>query len=321
MRNATIDSLKGFAIILVVIGHVLQNTIIDYDENILFRLIYSFHMPLFFFLSGYVSKNKISVINLKKYFVALIIPFISFAIISSLYIGYQGIEDNYRVAHNIIKTLIYPDNGLWFLYVLFVIHILNYIASRTSILYVILIIVFITAISKVLDSQNVLGLRTIVIFSIYFFLGKYVFKNSEVITRNCSKFYVVLLIIFVCFGYFWHRTDNIYLLSINLSSVASFLYRYFVGLLGIFAFYGLFNKIKISKLALLGQHTLIIYVLNSYFMPFLKWLDFSNIYIIHLIFSTIIIIVLSLIFEYFIEKSKILSFLLLGKNNYFLNAK
>lgn len=44
-RNATIDVLRGFAIILVVIGHagVLQNVR---------DVIYFFHMPLFFFISG-----------------------------------------------------------------------------------------------------------------------------------------------------------------------------------------------------------------------------------------------------------------------------
>lgn len=49
-RILQIDVLKGFAILLVVLGHAIYET---YSENnIVFRMIYSFHMPLFMFLSG-----------------------------------------------------------------------------------------------------------------------------------------------------------------------------------------------------------------------------------------------------------------------------
>ena len=52
-RLLYIDALKGFTILLVVLGHVLQ---VRYDiDNLLYRYIHSFHMPLFMFLSGYVS--------------------------------------------------------------------------------------------------------------------------------------------------------------------------------------------------------------------------------------------------------------------------
>jgi fucose 4-O-acetylase-like acetyltransferase len=47
-RVGWIDFCKGIGIFLVVLGHILRDVIaVDY--------IYSFHMPLFFFLSGLVS--------------------------------------------------------------------------------------------------------------------------------------------------------------------------------------------------------------------------------------------------------------------------
>ncbi len=39
---------------LVVLGHTLQGLYTDFDQNLAFRIIYSFHMPLFFFISGAV---------------------------------------------------------------------------------------------------------------------------------------------------------------------------------------------------------------------------------------------------------------------------
>lgn len=42
-----IDNLKGVLILLVVLGHCIQCTDLDFDHNAVFRYIYSFHMPLF----------------------------------------------------------------------------------------------------------------------------------------------------------------------------------------------------------------------------------------------------------------------------------
>ncbi|MDE2429225.1 MAG: acyltransferase family protein, partial [Burkholderiales bacterium] len=54
-RNPTIDIAKGLGIILVVLGH---NWIVAHEHGELFRVIFSFHMPLFFFLSGVVLKGS-----------------------------------------------------------------------------------------------------------------------------------------------------------------------------------------------------------------------------------------------------------------------
>ena len=46
-RNTYLDILKGAGIILVVLAHVLKSSGGGYE-----RVIYFFHMPLFFFISG-----------------------------------------------------------------------------------------------------------------------------------------------------------------------------------------------------------------------------------------------------------------------------
>ena len=48
-RNPAVDVAKGLGIVLVVFGH---NWIVQRDVGELYRVIFSFHMPLFFFLSG-----------------------------------------------------------------------------------------------------------------------------------------------------------------------------------------------------------------------------------------------------------------------------
>ena len=60
MRNRKIDVLKGIAIILVVLGHVIVGyyDTLYYQTNLIFKICYSFHMPLFIYISGYLVGKK-----------------------------------------------------------------------------------------------------------------------------------------------------------------------------------------------------------------------------------------------------------------------
>lgn len=71
-----VDFLKGLAIILVVIGHNANDDIKEF--------IYSFHMPLFFIMSGFLFSPK----PIKQYFrksvKRLVIPYIAFMIVIAM---------------------------------------------------------------------------------------------------------------------------------------------------------------------------------------------------------------------------------------------
>jgi polysaccharide biosynthesis protein PslL len=78
-RNTTVDIARGIGIILVVLGH---NWTVLQERGELFRVIYSFHLPLFFFLSGLFFRDaeplgKFALARadalLKPYFVVLVL--------------------------------------------------------------------------------------------------------------------------------------------------------------------------------------------------------------------------------------------------------
>ncbi|MBR3759858.1 MAG: acyltransferase family protein [Ruminococcus sp.] len=62
-RIPELDFIKGIAIILVIIGHVVSqvwsNDPAVYENTLLFRFCYSFHMPLFVFISGWICRMTI----------------------------------------------------------------------------------------------------------------------------------------------------------------------------------------------------------------------------------------------------------------------
>jgi|APCry1669193181_1035450.scaffolds.fasta_scaffold45876_2 fucose 4-O-acetylase-like acetyltransferase len=128
-RDQSLDIAKGIAIILVVIGHAIQNRYVNFDELLGFRLIYSFHMPLFIFLSGAVAslwfkpdeialpfKEFISIIGIRiqKSAIRLLLPFISWALISNI-VRQTGAP----LLEVVIMAFRRPDTALWFLLCIF----------------------------------------------------------------------------------------------------------------------------------------------------------------------------------------------------------
>ena len=128
-RDSFLDIAKGMAIILVIIGHFAQSATPQYDDSLLFRVIYSFHMPLFVFLSGAVASlyfqpadvslgAVVGIRNLwkrmSKGFLRLVLPFIAWALIGQAIHGYH---DNLLQA--VVMAFRRPDGALWFLLCIF----------------------------------------------------------------------------------------------------------------------------------------------------------------------------------------------------------
>ena len=75
-RFTWIDRAKAIGVVLVVLGHFLYGAFLGGDfGKVLNRAIYSFHMPMFFIASGFVSKGKIKDFNwLKKRCLRVFLP-------------------------------------------------------------------------------------------------------------------------------------------------------------------------------------------------------------------------------------------------------
>lgn len=125
-RDSSIDIARGIGIILVVWAHTQMSNII-----------YSFHMPLFFFLSGLFFKIESTKDFVNKKYRTLAIPLIFFYIVSLLLkIPFQYItksqEDTVKkIFSGEIFQLTTVDVTLWFIVCLLVIDILLYSIART----------------------------------------------------------------------------------------------------------------------------------------------------------------------------------------------
>ena len=113
-RIPYLDNIKGVLIVLVLIGHAIQYCSSTYEMDFSFRLIYSFHMPLFFFVSGYLAnKGRWDRNLIPKRAIQLLLPFVTWAFISPL------LKTGTFDLNSSIQTLVYPDNGLCFCIICF----------------------------------------------------------------------------------------------------------------------------------------------------------------------------------------------------------
>ena len=87
-RDLTIDIMKGLGILLVVLGHT-------YNDS---QVIYSFHMPLFFILSGASMSFSTHGFSLARRFKAIIVPYFCFSLLSFIY--WLLIESHFRPFDN-----------------------------------------------------------------------------------------------------------------------------------------------------------------------------------------------------------------------------
>ena len=124
-RIQYIDALRALAIFLVVVGHIYLFGFgyygADYGSSYC-QYIYQFHMPLFFFISGFVlcKENKTwGLLDLKKVAVGKFLPLVVTPLIFMTVVSYA-------YGHNILDSLSDPSKyGYWFTFTLYAFLFLN----------------------------------------------------------------------------------------------------------------------------------------------------------------------------------------------------
>ena len=235
-RIEWIDCLKGFGMICVVLGHLSPAFPIE-------KLLYSFHIPLFFFLSGLVtkeSKNNRSV--LKKLIMNILVPFLIWDALSFV-VSLVFLQDD-------LLTCIYRAlflNGLrswnapiWFLLVLFLTKTLYVLFHKIHIPNFITIIVMIAVSPFISPLKSFPFLINLVPLSMAFLLigvesRKIFIENKWDIVQTKSVYKVIMaalsFILLIVFGLFLNIR-----ISYTGADFGNFLYFYLASLGGVFFF-------------------------------------------------------------------------------------
>lgn len=127
-RVEYIDIFRGFGIVLMIMGHIYFGDKFDF-------YIHAFHMPMFFFVTGFFFRSKeIEIAEfIKKKFMTLLIPYLSFSVMHCIF--YLILNKTFHISLLYHVMLINTDGmpiagALWFLTALFFVDILYFVLDR-----------------------------------------------------------------------------------------------------------------------------------------------------------------------------------------------
>ncbi|MFH0798885.1 MAG: acyltransferase family protein [Pseudomonadota bacterium] len=233
-RFADINILKGIGIILVVWGHI--GITCSYDSGAYLpwyeikSIIYSFHMPLFFIVSGFLAAYSTEnrqidyLAYVKKIVPRFVIPFFSFSLIIatakllSVHFSQSGLMYPVSVG-TIYWNFINPYFGyaplLWFIYTLFIIQLAYPLLVR--LLEHDALVLVISLLFTPYDLPAVFCIGPVVIHLPFFAIGSILFKTNFR-QPSMKKIHILwscvaIMLFAMLHVYFWHATFSYFFLG------------------------------------------------------------------------------------------------------------
>ncbi len=271
-----IDWSKVFAIYLVALGHLLnENGMEGYMHN----FIYLFHMPFFFFISGYLFKIKEDNFRpfLKQSFKSLIIPYILLNLIGNAFLSPTWYLSRQWPVEQLFYFLTADGHGepgpTWFLVCLLWVRLLSFYIVRLSNLSKAIIIIF-----SILFAYNfpyhLYWRFDSALMALPFFIAGFMLKNKT-FNNIFEKGGILFLCITIVSAYFMGDT-NVYLRSFGNYSLLYYPCA-FSGIFMLISFCSLLNRYNIMIIRTLSSGTILIMALHGivflYVKTFLKHLS------------------------------------------------
>ena len=201
-RDQSLDVLRGIGILLMVFDHVgWGGTVHTYIQ--------SFHMPLFFIVSGYLWKKEDVFYLIKKRFMSLMVPYIVFAWLFLILQMIPMLTNSNGFLSSLRAVLIYPtdiDNmpiapALWFLPCMFLADIVYSLLSQMRWELKIVAIVSIAAIgmlySSLSDTMLPFTLEPVGTALLFLLIGEIIKKHEQAILKRIDKFWVIAALLIV----------------------------------------------------------------------------------------------------------------------------
>lgn len=329
-RIILFDALKLFAIFLVLWGHVIQHLLSsDYQDEPVYRHIYSFHMPLFMMITGYFyakTFRKGFAKSIVHKFRQLLLPAITWTVI---FCFLQTFKMGLPSINSIVNGWIY---NFWFLKSAFLCSVICYPICKLH-NYSYLSGGVIICASQFIYGDNHLQLAFMIPC---FITGVWLqFNDCKVIQATSNKALIIITGLIAVLGNFfldsslYRQMTEAFELSLWQSPTIILLrlFRLALGISGslfiILLFKGIFDRFKDSQkgrmITLLGSETLGVYILQTYIVEYFLArhlnLDSLNFIVCNFVIAPIIsliVLALSVMIIKGFKRNQYLAFALFG---------
>ena len=290
-RNLYLDNVKIVLLFLVVFAHILERFLDTRIYNSLYVIIYSFHMPLFIFVSGYLSKNTDKC--RQKAFSEFLIPYIIFNGIYSIFIN-----------KSIIVSIFNPAYIYWYMLSMFFWKLI--IKDFVKIKYYILVSLLLSLYCGIFDNINwFLAISRTIFFFPYFLLGYWCDNTILDKLKSIPKYFtlVIFILLSILIAYMFNNNfiSNLSLFgndcysNLGLSVTKGILYRMIQYIISSIMGICVLSLIPNNKLkcTCYGEKTITVYLLHAYIIDFVASINILkniNSYLGIVIFFSIAII-------------------------------
>ena len=276
-RIGYIDMAKGLAIILVIVGHS------SFVPHIAKMILYIFHIPLFFFLSGF-TLNVRKYETFSGYFLnklkGLVVPFFllnSFVFLFQLFVMYPDQVLSFNILH-FIKQLLLSDRlhiyfQLWFLNVLFLAHIFSYFILKRRwnlgqwVIIILSLLILVYLGQKVYEREYYLiwNIDLVPVAMIFILLGVWTKNNLHQLEKYFSVYFLpVGVILTVLVGGMNYRLSGNQIVDLYYQQIGNHFLLYLAAISGIWSVLIFFKTLpESSVMKSIGQKTLIYYGVHS----------------------------------------------------------
>ena len=318
-RNYIFDAIKALAIWLVVLGHCVQYLSgVDFRNDGLYQFIYSFHMPLFFMVSGFFCSSSMKLTLwefLRKKSIALLFPCFVWGILDSCL--------HFHSWEILVVDILLPTHWpFWFFKTLFIVQLVAYISQRIALwlcdkeqwsLALAILMSMTVALIPYLGMARIM----IPMFWIGYFINKY-YKQFVQYHRIIA---ILTSILYIClFGlWYWGIHSDAQMTELVLK-----MYKRMLAVTGSVAIISAMHELKAryTYLSLVGTSTAGIYILQTFIIEkgayflFPKYIDLSNIslllnYILMLVISLLLVVFITWMYKY-LCKNKYLALIFFG---------
>ena len=254
--------LKGYGIVVVTLGHLGVAFLLE-------KHIYSYHMFLFFLISGYLFVDRPFVETLKKKTTSLLIPFMMWNIISSIVgaiIGYQNLKSFIGTLF-ILKGDLCFNAPIWFILILFMTEIIySYLKEKTNISDELLVLISI-ALFLVIGPLKLPMKVNLIPLAMFSYATGVLLKNSKFLAGGGTSSYirlVALALISVVFGMFLNSRIS-YTAGDFGNGIFCIVAAYAGMLFFFFLFKSCFQNCRENVLSFIGKNSFSIMVMQYYF--------------------------------------------------------